>query len=110
METNALENLSQLIFPALLALPFLVVILIGIGLSVLGYKKNSKASLLAIGGLLIFLILQLWFVIQPLINMSLIKSRGNTYYYFASASAVISTIFGAVALALIVAAVWVGRK
>ncbi len=112
MQFSEADYLKTLIFPVILAIPYFLVILGGIGYSLLKYKKSPKTSLLTIIALLIFGVLNIINIIQPPLNLWLISSgttpESLTYIY--GAIGAVMAVFGAIALAVLIFAVWSNRE
>lgn len=103
--------LQVLVFPILLAIPLTLVTLVGIGISLFRYKKAPRASILAISGLLLFLLLRLVFAFQPLLNVWMVEGNmePETFTYIIGGISIVSSLIGAISLALLVFAVWSNR-
>ncbi len=112
MEYAGTDYIRSLVFPILLALPIFLIIFIGIAFSIIRYKTAPKASLLSIIALVIFLLLRLVALIQPLLSVQLVQGGidSNTFAYVIGTVSVLSSIFGAIALGLLIFAVWTNRS
>lgn len=111
MDDSSSYYLQTLVFPFLLALPMLLVILGGMVFSVIKYKKAPKASILSFAGLGLFLLVRLVYFIQPMLNIWLLQGSidQTTFSYVIAGVSVVTAIIGAIALALLVFAIWSQR-
>ena len=112
MDALSTDYLRMLFFPFLLSIPILIVAFGGIALGVFRYKTHPKTSLFSIVGLLIFVIVRVIYILQPILNVWLIQSSidSDTFTYLFGTISVIASIFSAVALAVLIFAVWSQRE
>lgn len=112
MESLTPDYIRVLLFPFLLSLPHFVVILGGIGFSIFRYKTSPKTSLLSIIALLIVAILRVVYIFQPLLNIWVVESKiePQTFSYIIGTIAVVTSIFSAIALAMLIFAIWSNRE
>ena len=111
MDDSSSYYLQTLVFPILLALPMFLVILGGMAFSVFQYKKAPKASIFSLIGLGLFLLVRLVFLFQPMLNIWLIEGNMDqtTFSYVIAGISVVTAIVGAIALLLLVFAIWSQR-
>jgi len=112
MDDSGSYYLQMFGFPILLALPTLLVILAGMGFSIFQYRKAPKASILTIAALVLFLLLSLNIVVQPFLNSLLINGSidQTSFMYIMSGISILASLVGAIALGLLITAVWLQRN
>ena len=108
---SSVDYLQLLIYPFILSLPQFAVIVIGIGFSIVRYKKYPKVSVVSLISLLILAVIQAFSVIQPLITNQLIRNGivTESLTFYLGIIGVIISVFGTISTALLIYAIWSGR-
>lgn len=112
MGDSSLDYLQTLVLPLVLALPLVLVILIGMGFSIFQYRKAPKVSIFSFVALGLFLLLRLISLVQPVLNIWLMDGsiKQDSFIYINSVVSGLVSLFGALALGVLITAVWLERK